>query len=191
MTHAPAARPRSDRGLTAGDYKTLAPSCLGGALEFYDFVIFVFFAAVVGQIFFPPGLPDWLRPFQTFGVCAVGYLVRPLGGVVMAHFGDLLGRKRMFTLSILLMAAATLGMGLMPTYAEIGILAPIGLLVLRIVQGAAIGGEVPGAWVFVAEHVPPSRIGYACGTLTAGLTAGILLGSLVATAINGSFSQAE
>ncbi|MGO1076095.1 MFS transporter [Inquilinus sp. CA228] len=191
MTHAIAAELLSARRLTAGDYRTLGLAALGGALEFYDFVIFVYFATVIGLLFFPPDMPDWLRQFQTFGVFAVGYLVRPLGGIVMAHFGDLFGRKRMFTLSILLMAAATLGMGLLPTYAQIGIWAPVALLLLRILQGAAIGGEVPGAWVFVAEHVPANRIGYACGTLTAGLTAGILLGSLVATAINGSFSQAE
>ncbi|TSD83100.1 MHS family MFS transporter [Mycobacterium sp. KBS0706] len=191
MTHAIAADLPSTRRLTAGDYRTLGLAALGGALEFYDFVIFVFFATVVGQLFFPPDMPDWLRQFQTFGVFAAGYLVRPLGGVVMAHFGDLFGRKRMFTLSILLMAAATLGMGLLPTHAQIGFWAPVALLLLRILQGAAIGGEVPGAWVFVAEHVPANRIGYACGTLTAGLTAGILLGSLVATAINGSLSQAE
>lgn len=191
MTHAIAADLPSTRRLTGGDYRTLGLAALGGALEFYDFVIFVFFATVVGQLFFPPDMPDWLRQFQTFGVFAAGYLVRPLGGVVMAHFGDLFGRKRMFTLSILLMAAATLGMGLLPTHAQIGVWAPVALLLLRILQGAAIGGEVPGAWVFVAEHVPANRIGYACGTLTAGLTAGILLGSLVATAINGSLSQAE
>src|SRR5690606_40944899 len=86
--------------------------------------------------------------------------------------------KRMFTLSIFLMAVPTLLMGLLPTYAQIGIWAPLALLALRVMQGAAIGGEVPGAWVFVAEHVPARRIGLACSTLTAGLTAGILLGSL-------------
>lgn len=94
----------------------------------------------------------------------------------MAHFGDSVGRKKMFTLSILLMAIPTLAIGLLPTYASMGILAPLLLLLMRILQGAAIGGEVPGAWVFVAEHVPERRIGIACGTLTAGLTVGILLG---------------
>ena len=191
MTEAIAADLPSRRRLTAGDYRTLGLAALGGALEFYDFVIFVFFAAVIGQLFFPPDMPDWLRQLQTFGVFAVGYLVRPLGGIVMAHFGDLFGRKRMFTLGILLMAAATLGMGLLPTYGQIGLWAPLALLLLRILQGSAIGGEVPGAWVFVAEHVPAHRVGYACGTLTAGLTAGILLGSVMGTVINGSFSQGE
>lgn len=179
------------RPLNRQDYRTLALAALGGALEFYDFIIFVFFALVIGKLFFPPDMPDWLRQFQTFGIFAAGYLARPLGGIVMAHFGDKLGRKRMFTLSIVLMAVPTLLMGMLPTYASIGIAAPLALLALRILQGAAIGGEVPGAWVFVAEHVPARHTGYACGTLTAGLTAGILLGSLLATLINSSFSPAQ
>jgi MFS family permease len=177
------------RPLNRQDYKTLTLAALGGALEFYDFIIFVFFAAVLGELFFPPDIPEWLRQVQTFGIFAAGYLARPLGGIVMAHFGDLVGRKKMFTLSILLMAIPTLAIGLLPTYATIGIAAPLLLLLMRVLQGAAIGGEVPGAWVFVAEHVPYKRIGIACGTLTAGLTVGILLGSVVATLINTSFTQ--
>ena len=172
------------RPLNRQDYKTLTLAALGGALEFYDFIIFVFFAAVVGELFFPADIPEWLRQVQTFGIFAAGYLARPLGGIIMAHFGDLVGRKRMFTLSILLMAVPTLAIGLLPTYATAGLVAPLLLLLMRILQGAAIGGEVPGAWVFVAEHVPARRIGIACGTLTAGLTVGILLGSVVATLIN-------
>jgi MFS family permease len=179
------------RPLNRQDYKTLSLAALGGALEFYDFIIFVFFAVVIGELFFPPDIPEWLRQFQTFGIFAAGYLARPLGGIIMAHFGDLIGRKRMFTLSILLMALPTLLIGLLPTYAVLGIGAPLALLALRIMQGAAIGGEVPGAWVFVAEHVPARRVGLACGTLTAGLTAGILLGSLVATAVNKSMSPSD
>jgi MFS family permease len=179
------------RALNRSDYKTLALAALGGALEFYDFIIFVFFATVVGALFFPPDIPDWLRQLQTFGIFAAGYFARPLGGIIMAHFGDLLGRKRMFGLSIALMALPTLAMGLLPTYAVLGIGAPLLLLALRVLQGAAIGGEVPGAWVFVAEHVPERHTGYACGTLTSGLTFGILLGSLVATVINSVYSPAE
>lgn len=176
--------------LTRNDYRTLTLSALGGALEFYDFIIFIFFAAAISQLFFPPDMPDWLRQVQTFSIFAAGYLARPLGGIIMAHFGDLFGRKRMFMLSIFLMAAPTLLVGLLPTYAVIGIWAPLLLLALRILQGAAIGGEVPGAWVFVAEHVPPRHVGFACGTLTAGLTGGILLGSLVATAVNRAYDPA-
>ena len=177
--------------LSRNDYRTLMLSALGGALEFYDFIIFVFFAVVIGQLFFPSDMPDWLRQLQTFGIFAAGYLARPLGGIVMAHFGDMLGRKRMFMLSILLMALPTLAIGLLPTYAVIGVWAPLLLLGLRLLQGAAIGGEVPGAWVFVSEHVPARHVGFACGTLTAGLTAGILLGSLVATAVHRAYTPVD
>lgn len=177
--------------LSRKDLRTLMLAALGGALEFYDFIIFVFFANTIGQLFFPADTPDWLRQAQTFGLFAAGYFARPLGGVLMAHFGDRDGRKRMFMLSVLLMALPTLAIGLLPTYATLGYAAPLMLLVLRILQGAAVGGEVPGAWTFVAEHVPARRVGFACGTLTAGLTAGILLGSLVAGAVNRNLAPAD
>jgi MFS family permease len=177
--------------LSGQDYRTLALAALGGALEFYDFIIYVFFAVVIGKLFFPSDMPDWLLQIQVFGIFAAGYLARPLGGIVMAHFGDLLGRKRMFMLSIILMTVPTLAIGLLPVYAVIGIWAPLLLLAFRLMQGAAIGGEVPGAWVFVSEHVPARHIGFACGVLTAGLTGGILLGSLVAMAINKIYTPAD
>ena len=179
------------RPLTRHDYRTLSLAALGGALEFYDFVIYVFLAPVIGRLFFPADMPDWLRLLQTFGIFSAGYLARPLGGILIAHFGDLLGRKRMFSLSIFLMAVPTLAIGLLPTYAAIGLAAPLLLLLMRIVQGVAIGGEVPGAWVFVAEHVPEQRFGLGIGTLTAGLTVGILFGSLLAGAINTIYGPAD
>jgi MFS family permease len=179
------------RRFPSDSVRTLALASLGGALEFYDFIIFIFFAQPLGQLFFPPESPDWLRQFQTFGVFAIGYFVSPIGGILIAHFGDLLGRKRMFAVSILMMAVATLGMGLLPIYSQVGFWAPFALIVLRIVQGAGIGGEVPGAWVFVSEHVPENRVGFACGSLTAGLSVGILLGSMVATTITNAFTPVE
>jgi MFS family permease len=179
------------RTLDRGDVKTLLLSALGGALEFYDFVIFVYFAKTIGHLFFPPGTSDWLAQLQAFGIFAVAYLARPLGGIVMAHFGDRIGRKRMFTLSVFLMAVPTLLIGVLPTYATLGVLAPLLLTLLRVVQGLAIGGEVPGAWVFVAEHVPQRRVGLAVASLSAGLTAGILMGSLLAAWLNASLSEAD
>ncbi len=176
--------------LTRQDYRTLSLSALGGALEFYDFIIFAFFAKQIGALFFPNDV-EWLQQVQAYSIFAAGYLARPLGGVLMAHSGDLVGRKRMFMFSIFLMAIPTLAIGLLPTYASIGFWAPLLLLLLRILQGAAIGGEIPGAWVFVSEHVQPRHIGVACGALTAGLTGGILLGSLVAIAINRAYTPAE
>lgn len=179
-----------DRTLGRRDIRTLTLAALGGALEFYDFVVFVFFAIPLSQLFFPHDTAPWLAQLQVFGIFAAGYLARPLGGIVMAHYGDKLGRKRMFMLSVFLMAVPTLGIGLLPVYAQVGMLAPLALLSLRVVQGIAVGGEVPGAWVFVAEHVPARRVGFACASLTSGLTVGIVIGSLAAAAINSRMSPA-
>ena len=189
--HATTLAPAATSGLDRQQIKTLSLSALGGALEFYDFVIFVYFATTMGALFFPPTMPQWLKLVQTFGIFAAGYLARPLGGIVMAHFGDLSGRKRMFMLSILLMAVPTLLMGMLPTYAQVGVLAPILLLLLRILQGAAIGGEAPGPWVFVSEHAGPRHRNFACGALSMGLCAGILIGSLVALLVNALFDDRQ
>lgn len=173
------------------DYKTLGLAALGGALEIYDFIIFVFFALTLSQLFFPPEMPEWLRLLQSFGIFVTGYLARPLGGILMAHFADRLGRKKVFSLSILMMALPCLLIGIMPTYAQIGYFAPLLLLALRILQGAAVGGEVPSAWVFVAEHAPVAHRGYALGFLQAGLTFGYLIGALTATFLAQAFTPAE
>lgn len=188
MTAIDTARPPR---FSRGDRRTLGLAALGGALEIYDFIIFVFFALTLSQLFFPPEMPEWLRLLQSFGIFVTGYLARPLGGIVMAHFADHLGRKRVFSLSILMMALPCLMIGVMPTYAEIGYAAPLILLALRILQGAAVGGEVPSAWTFVAEHAPPGRRGYALGFLQAGLTFGYLLGALTATLLAQAFSAEE
>ncbi|QXZ09442.1 MFS transporter [Comamonas sp. Y33R10-2] len=188
---ATAAAVATNRPLTREDYKTLGLSALGGTLEFYDFVVFVFFANVIGVLFFPSDLPEWMRQLQTLGIFAAGYLARPLGGIIIAHYGDKIGRKKMFSLSIFLMAVPTLVIGLLPTYETIGIAAPLLLLLMRVLQGAAIGGEMPGAWVFVAEHSPAKNYGLAIGTLTSGITGGIFLGSIFGVWLNSTYSQAE
>lgn len=175
--------------LTRADKRTLGLSSLGGALEFYDFVIYIFYAKIISELFFPTGLSPFWAMLNTYGIFAAGYFFRPLGGVVMAHFGDLIGRKRLFSLSILLMALPTLMIGLMPTFETIGYVAPLLLLLMRIVQGIAIGGEIPAAWTFVSEHVPQQKIGFANGLLTAGLSLGILLGALMSLFISLQFSE--
>jgi MFS family permease len=171
--------------------RTLGLSALGGTLEYYDFIVYVFFAKVIGTLFFPAGTADWLREFQTLGIFAAGYLARPLGGAVFGHFADKLGRKRMFTLTVLLMAAPTLLIACLPTYASIGLAAPLLLLLMRVLQGLAVGGELTGAWVFVAEHVPRRRYGLGLGILSAGVTGGIVIGSLVAGWIHAHYTPAE
>ncbi len=168
-------------------YRAIGIVSLGQCLEFYNFAIFIFFSDVIGQLFFPVGMPEWLTTVQTWGLFAAGYLFRPLGGVVLAHFGDLFGRKRVFAFSVLLMAFSTLGIGLLPAYETIGPVAPVLLLCFRVLQGIAIGGEVPGSWTFVAEHVPRKNVGWACGIVCCGLTFGILLATSVASAVGTLF----
>jgi MFS family permease len=182
---------KDDSGrMTRKDIRTLALSSLGSALEYYDFTVFVFFAAVIGQVFFPPETPEWLRQAQAFAIFAVGFLVRPVGGVVIAHFGDKYGRKKLFMLTIFLMAVPTLLIGLLPTYAVAGIWAPILLLAMRVLQGLAVAGEVPGSAVFVTEHVPGRRVGVACASLFGALYLGLFLGSL-AGAVTSAYLDKE
>ncbi|GBR16087.1 MFS transporter [Gluconobacter frateurii] len=176
MLSRPEAVPAS---LSLSQLRILALASLGGALEFYDFVIFAFLAKLIAAHFFPASQAEWLRQAEAFGLFGAGYLARPLGGLVMAHFGDVSGRKKVFTLSVLLMAVPTLLMGLLPGYETLGVSAPLILLALRVMQGAAIGGEAPGGWVFVSEHASAGRTGLATGLLTGGLTGGILLGSII------------
>ena len=177
--------------MDAKDRRTLGLSSLGGALEFYDFVIYVFYAKIISELFFPAGLSPFWAMLNTYGIFAAGYFFRPLGGVVMAHFGDLLGRKKLFSLSILLMALPTLMIGIMPTFESIGYAAPLLLLLMRVVQGIAIGGEIPAAWTFVSEHVPEKKVGFANGILTASLSLGILLGALMSLWISLQFAESQ
>ena len=185
---APSARP-----LNKEDYKTLGLSSLGGTLEFYDFVIYaLYIELVVKTLFLPSDLQGsvW-GDVYAWGGFAAGYIARPIGGIIMAHFGDTIGRKKMFTLSVAMMALPTFVIGIMPTYETIGIFAPILLIMMRMFQGAAIGGEMPGAWVFIAEHTPKNRYGLGIGVLTSGITGGILLGFLVSIVIGLAFSPEE
>lgn len=182
----------SARPLNKKDFKTLVLSSLGGTLEFYDFVIYALYIdAIVKPLFLPDTLDAFTKDLFAWGIFAAGYLVRPVGGIIMAHFGDRVGRKQMFTLSVAMMALPTFVIGILPTYESIGIIAPLLLLVMRMFQGAAIGGEMPGAWVFIAEHTPKQRYGFGIGTLTSGITGGILLGFLVTIFIDLGFSKSD
>ena len=176
---------------TSPRYRILALASLGGALEYYDFVVFVFLTPVIGKLFFASNSPEWVRETQTFGIFAAGYIVRPIGGIVMAHFGDTRGRKRMFTFSVLLMAIATFVIAVLPTYTKIGVAAPLLLLAMRLLQGTALGAEAPGGWVFGAEHAKQGHVGAAVGLLTGGLSLGILLGSVVAATLTFSYSASQ
>lgn len=160
-------------------FKALGLATLGGMLEYFEFLVYVFLAPQISAYFAPPDMPGWLQLMMTFGIFAAGYLVRPIGGIVLAHLGDVFGRKRTFTLTLLLMALPTTAIGLLPGYAQIGFLAPILLLVCRMLQGLSVGGELPGALSFISEQVPPRWLPLACGVLSASIACGALFGSLV------------
>ena len=161
---------------TTSPKRALILSGLGGLLEFYDFIIFALFASYISQQFFPSD-SEVISLMQTFVAFSVGYLVRPLGGFVFGHFGDKYGRKKTFVMSIFLMAVSTLAIGLLPTYQQVGILAPISILFCRILQGFSVGGEIPGAITYISE-IWQERKAFACSIIFFFLINGIVLGEL-------------
>lgn len=177
--------------ISRDELKVLGLSSLGSVLEFYDFIVYGFMAPVLARLFFPPDIPEWLKLLQVFAIFALGYIIRPLGGILFSHFGDKVGRKNLFMLTIFFMAAPTFLIGLLPTYATAGWFAPLALLLCRVLQGFAIGGELPGAAVFVSEHVSSRRVGFACGMLFGSVYFGLFLGSFSAAMITRNFAQAD
>jgi MFS family permease len=158
--------------------KIIFLSSVGGALEFFDFTIYALFAPYISVAFFPSE-NKFISLIATFAVFAVGYFARPLGGVVFGHIGDKKGRRFAFSLSVLLMALATLLIGCLPTYQTWGLLAPMLLILLRLMQGFSVGGEIPGATIFTAEHIPMAQRGFAVGTVFMFVT----LGNAIASSI--------
>ena len=157
--------------------KVAFASLIGTTIEWYDFFIFGTAAALVfNEVFFPSFDPvtGTLAAFASF---SVGFIARPLGGVVFAHYGDTIGRKPMLVYSLLLMGAATVLMGVLPGYASIGIWAPILLVMLRFAQGLGVGGEWGGAALMAVEHAPRDRRGFYGAWPQVGVPAGIVLGT--------------
>ncbi|GHB07265.1 MFS transporter [Salinicola rhizosphaerae] len=136
--------------------KVIAASAIGNFVEWFDFAVYGFLAVVISHHFFPPG-DDSLALLQTFAVFAVSFALRPLGGIFFGMLGDRIGRKRILAVTVLLMAGATTVIGLLPTYASVGLLAPLALALARCVQGFSAGGEYAGACAFVMEHAPRTR----------------------------------
>ncbi|ENQ6654673.1 MFS transporter [Campylobacter lari] len=171
-------------------FKNTIYASLGGILEFYDFVLFIFFASVFAKIFFPQN-DDFWPLIYTYVAFGAGYLARPFGAVVLAHFADIKGRKNVFYVSMLLMVVPSFVLAFLPTYENIGLLATFMLFIIRIAQGLAIGAEVSGAWIFVSEFVSKKRLGLALGFISATLTLGLLLGNLATLSIYAYFDKEE
>jgi metabolite-proton symporter len=158
-------------------------SFIGTAIEWYDFFLFGAAATLVfNQQYFPTLSPaaGTLAAFATFGVA---FVARPVGGVVFGHFGDRIGRKRMLVLSLLMMGSSTVAIGLLPTYEQVGLLAPLLLVLARLVQGFAVGGEWGGAVLMAVEHAPPARRAFYGSFPQAGVPAGLVLSSAAFLAV--------
>src|SRR6478735_2626387 len=159
--------------------RALFSSSPGRAVEFYDFLLYGTAAALVfGQLFFSDLTPV-VATIASFATLAVGYIVRPLGGVVFGHFGDRIGRKSMLVLTMSIMGAASFAIGLLPTYDAIGLLAPILLIVLRLIQGFAVGGEWGGAALMALEHSDEKKRGFSASFANMGAPAGAVLSTVV------------
>ncbi|MGZ0712346.1 MFS transporter (plasmid) [Coraliomargarita sp. W4R53] len=164
--------------------RILASSFIGSAIEFYDFILYATAASLVFNKVFFVNLDPALAIFASFATLAVGYLARPLGGIIFGHFGDRLGRKGVLVTSMLMMGIATTAIGLLPTVAQIGMVAPLILILLRIVQGLAVGGEWGGAMLMALEHAPKERRGFAASFANMGGPAGAVLATLAVSAVS-------
>jgi MFS family permease len=179
VTNAMSATPEVHAGLPGAPTKAALASWIGSAVEYYDFFIYGTAAALVfPKLFFPEADPKTatIASFATFGVA---YVARPLGAVVLGHFGDRLGRKQMLIFTLLLMGCSTIAIGLLPTYAQVGVLAPILLVVLRFAQGLSAAGEQAGANSMTLEHAPPRRRAFFTSFTLSGTQMGLILATLV------------
>ncbi len=152
---------------------------IGTIIEWYDFLIYGTAAALVFNSSFFPNIDPRIGALASLGAFAVGFLARPIGGVIFGHFGDRLGRKSMLMLTMMLMGLSTGAIGLLPTYAQIGISAPVLLVLLRVAQGVALGGEWGGASLMVVEHAPSNRRGLYGSLVQVGFPIGLVLASAV------------
>ena len=168
-------------------WKVIGASSAGTVIEWYDFYIFGSLAATISPLFYPPG-NDTLALIAYLSTFAVGFVVRPFGALFFGRIGDLLGRKRAFLIMMLLMGGATASIGLLPTYKTVGMLAPIVLLLIRVLQGLALGGQYGGAAVYVAEHVPDDKRGFYTGFIQITATLGLFISLAVIFSVQRSMT---
>ncbi|MGI9042911.1 MAG: MFS transporter [Gemmatimonadaceae bacterium] len=171
-----------------GIWRVIAASSAGTMIEWYDFYIFGALAAIISTQFYPEGsaTANFLKTLATF---AVGFAVRPFGALVFGRIGDLVGRKFAFLMTLLIMGGATAAIGLLPSYERIGVAAPILLVVLRLLQGLALGGEYGGAAVYVAEHAPDGKRGFYTSFIQTTATLGLFVSLVVILVVRGAVGE--
>jgi len=176
---------------TARSMRTVAMTALGGtSIEWYDFFIYGTAAALVfPTLFFAEDMPRYVSLIASFSTFAVGFLARPVGGVVFGHFGDRVGRKAALVTALMMMGVATTLIGLLPSYEQVGPLAPLLLIFLRFVQGLAVGGQWGGAMLLVTENAPSDQRGFYGAFAQVGAPAGLVLANLAFLAVSGNLSD--
>lgn len=163
-------------------YRIVTPGLIGNVLEWYDFALYGYFAHQIAPLFFPHTEP-MLSKIATFAVFAIGFLMRPIGAIVFGHYGDKFGRKNALAAAILLMAIPTTLIGCLPSIHTIGIAAPLLLILFRLLQGLAVGGEFTGSIVYIIEHAPQNRRGFFGSLAMSSAFVGLLIGSLSALVV--------
>src|SRR5881394_1046648 len=167
-----------DHDFSQGEKRVIFASSLGTVFEWYDFYLYAVLAPFFAALFFPPG-NQTAALLSAFAAYAAGFLVRPFGALVFGRIGDLVGRKYTFLVTILVMGLSTAAVGILPTYAKVGFLSPILLMVLRLAQGLALGGEYGGAATYVAEHAPDSKRGLHTSWIQTTATIGFFISLIV------------
>ena len=170
--------------ISAAHRRMLVSCFLGTTIEWYDFLVYGFLTPIAFNNLFFPTLSPLARTIAAFGVFAVGFAARPIGGVFFAHFGDRVGRKPIMVSTLILMGASTTLIGLVPTYAQIGIAAPLVLVTLRFLQGFSLGGESAAGPLLAMESAPGNTRGYFAALVSSGAAAGTVLGALAAFAVS-------
>lgn len=171
-------------------WQVIGASSVGTMIEWYDFYIFGSLAGIIAPLFYPPG-NDTFAYIAYLATFAVGFVVRPFGALFFGRIGDLVGRKYAFLVTLVIMGGATAVIGFLPTYSQIGIVAPIALLVIRILQGLALGGEYGGAAVYVAEHVPDEKRGFYTSFIQITATLGLFVSLAVILAVQNLMSAEQ
>lgn len=168
--------------------KSILSSSVGNVLEWYEYTLYAYFAGVISKLFFPQD-NHFISMLMTFATFAIGLAARPIGGIIFGYIGDKYSRKKMLTFTMLMMSIPTFCIGLLPTYSQIGILAPIFLVSLRILQGIALGGEFGGSCVYLYESVPEHKRGF-FGTLAlTGVGTGLVLSAFTILIVESSMTQ--
>jgi MFS family permease len=178
MTQVPGTTSTPASGMTSDEKFVIFASSLGTMFEWYDFYLYAVLAPFFAALFFPTG-NDTAALLSAFATYAAGFLVRPFGALFFGRIGDIVGRKYTFLVTIMVMGTSTFFVGLLPTYVNIGWLAPVLLVTLRLLQGLAVGGEYGGAATYVAEHARPGERGYATSWIQTTATLGLALALVI------------